>query len=94
MTSKPADTTRFIDNDNVRVTEWRFAPGTETGRHIHEMDYVVVPLITGALVVIDDEGERDNKITHGVPYFRKAGAKHNVVNRSGEEVAFMEIELK
>ncbi|MDP6402505.1 MAG: cupin domain-containing protein [SAR202 cluster bacterium] len=94
MTNTPAETTRFIDNDRVRVTEWRFAPGTETGRHVHEMDYVVVPLITGTLAVVDDDGERDNNITHGVPYLRKAGVEHNVVNRGGEEVAFMEIELK
>ena len=94
MGETQADTTGFIDNDRVRVTEWRFAPGTETGQHVHEMDYVVVPLISGTLVVSDDDGERDNKITAGVPYYRPSGAKHNVVNRSGKEVAFMEIELK
>ena len=94
MGDTQADTTRFIDNDRLRVTEWRFAPGAETGLHVHEMDYVVVPLNTGTLTVSDDDGERDNNITAGVPYYRPSGAKHNVVNRSGEEVAFMEIELK
>ena len=33
-----------VDNERVRVTEWRFASGAETGEHIHQMDYVVVPL--------------------------------------------------
>ena len=94
MGDTQADTTRFIDNDRLRVTEWRFTPGAETGLHVHEMDYVVVPLITGTLTIIDDDGDRDNKITAGVPYYRPSGARHNVVNRSGEEVAFMEIELK
>ena len=28
--------TIMIDNDEVRVTEWRFAPGTSTGHHRHE----------------------------------------------------------
>ena len=26
----------------MRVTEWRLAPGSATGHHIHEMDYVIV----------------------------------------------------
>ena len=28
-----AQNTVFIDNARVRVSEWRFAPGTETGHH-------------------------------------------------------------
>ena len=36
-----------VDNERVRVTEWRFASGAETGEHIHQMDYVVVPLTSG-----------------------------------------------
>ena len=27
-----------VDNDRVRVTEWRFAPGAATGWHRHEFD--------------------------------------------------------
>ena len=27
-----------IDNDQVGVTEWRFAPGAATGWHRHEQD--------------------------------------------------------
>ena len=33
-----------IDNDEVRVTEWRLAPGSATGHHRHGMDYVIVPV--------------------------------------------------
>ena len=36
----------------------------------------------------------ENNIVYGVPYFRRAGAEHNVVNRSNIAVAFMEIEIK
>ena len=44
-TAKPV--TR-IDNNRVRVTEWRFAKrGDNTGWHRHEFDYVVVPLFDG-----------------------------------------------
>ena len=39
-----AKSTIFEDNDRVRVTEWRFGPGEETGWHRHELDYTVVPL--------------------------------------------------
>src|SRR3954464_3030479 len=35
-----------IDNERVRVTEWRFAPGAHTGHHRHDYAYVVVPLTT------------------------------------------------
>jgi quercetin dioxygenase-like cupin family protein len=94
MSAKQADATPLIDNDRVRVIEWRFPPGTETGVHVHGMDLVVVPIITGLLTIVDDEGEKENKITHGVPYFRAAGVKHNVVNRTDGEIAFIEIEMK
>ena len=31
-----------IDAPEVRVTEWRLPPGSATGHHRHEYDYVVV----------------------------------------------------
>ena len=37
----------MIDNSRVRVTEWAFNPADETGQHIHEYDYVVVPMKDG-----------------------------------------------
>ena len=44
-----ATPTQLIDNERVRVTEWRFRPGEATGWHRHEFDYVVVPVTTGQL---------------------------------------------
>ena len=38
-----------IDDDRFNVTEWRFAPGAETGWHRHGHDYVIVPLTDGTL---------------------------------------------
>jgi mannose-6-phosphate isomerase-like protein (cupin superfamily) len=84
-----------VDNDRVRVTEWRFAPGAETGEHVHGMDYVVVPSGNGRLTLISPQGEEsfaDLKL--GVSYFRRAGVHHNVINANGYELAFVEIELK
>ena len=31
----------------VRVTRWTFRDGDETGHHVHEYDYLVVPLTGG-----------------------------------------------
>jgi len=39
----------MIDNQKTRVTEWSFEVGDSTGQHIHEYDYVVVPLLDGEL---------------------------------------------
>ena len=83
-----------VDNDRVRVTEWRFAPGTETGWHRHEMDYVVVPLDDGTLRIETAEGVTDVELHHGVSYARQAGAEHNVISTTPSEFAFVEIELK
>ena len=46
----------MIDNSKVRVTEWVFDLGDETGQHIHEYDYVVVPMKDGILKIINDDG--------------------------------------
>jgi quercetin dioxygenase-like cupin family protein len=87
--------TIFIDNERVRVTEWRFAPGAATGWHRHEMDYVVVPMVDGALELVGPGGERTRaELEAGVPYFRSAGVEHDVINANAFEFAFIEIELR
>ena len=84
-----------VDNERVRVTEWRFAPGAETGEHVHQMDYVVVPLGDGRLKLVSPAGEEGfADLKRGVSYARKAGVHHNVINANDFEYAFVEIELK
>ena len=83
-----------IDNSRVRVTEWRFAPGAETGYHRHGMDYVVVPLTTGTLLLETPQGEIRSSLTAGASYTRLTGVEHNVVNANDFDFAFVEIELK
>jgi quercetin dioxygenase-like cupin family protein len=83
-----------IDNDQVRVTEWRFAPGAHTGHHRHEYPYVVVPLTTGTLTITSAAGDTEGNLTTGDPYFRIAGAEHDVINTNPTPFAFIEIELK
>lgn len=89
-----ATPTVLIDNDRVRVTRWRFAPGAGTGWHSHEYDYVIVPLTDGTLVLVEPEGERNSDLAIGVPYFREAGVEHDVVNANDHEFTFIEIEVK
>ena len=85
----------FIDNERVRVTEWRFAPGAATGWHRHAMDYVVVPMLDGELELVGAGGERTRaQLEQGAPYFRHAGVEHDVINANAFEFAFVEIELK
>ena len=85
----------FIDNERVRVTEWRFAPGAATGWHRHPMDYVVVPMVDGELELVGPGGEHTRaQLKQGVPYFRNAGVEHDVINANTFEFAFVEIELK
>ncbi|MBX9632203.1 MAG: cupin domain-containing protein [Burkholderiales bacterium] len=91
LAAKP---TLQIDNDRVRVTEWRFAPGAATGWHRHEMDYVVVPMLDGKLRLVEPEGTREVDLKAGVPYTRKAGVEHDVINANTYEYAFIEVELK
>jgi beta-alanine degradation protein BauB len=94
-TTRPAaEPTVQIDNERVRVTEWRFAPGAATGWHRHEHDYIVVPMISGALLLEESGGSRTAELTAGQAYFREAGVEHDVINASNGPFAFVEIELK
>jgi quercetin dioxygenase-like cupin family protein len=90
-----AVSTLQIDNERVKVTEWRFAPGAATGWHRHAMDYVVVPLLDGKLRIVEPGGgERIVELKRGASYARPAGVEHDVINANAFDYAFVEIELK
>ena len=85
----------MIDNERTRVTEWIFEIGGETGQHVHEFDYVVVPLLDGELTIIDEDGSRSvSKLFKGKTYYRDKGVNHNVVNTNNFEYRFIEVEIK
>jgi quercetin dioxygenase-like cupin family protein len=85
----------MIDNDRVRVTEWSFEIGDETGHHVHEFDYVVVPMLDGQLKIVDDEGnESISSLTEGNSYYRNKGVSHNVLNNNDFPYKFIEVEIK
>jgi len=95
MTSaKPAIATVQIDNERMRVTEWRFAPGAATGFHRHAYDYCVVPLTTGKLRIEGKDGVSEAELVTGRSYARLEGVEHDVVNANDFEFVFIEVELK
>lgn len=93
-TERPsAQPTVQIRNDRVVVTEWRFAPGAQTGWHRHAVDYVVVPLTDGTLELETPDGTVLAPLKTGQSYTRQAGVEHNVINANAHEFVFIEIEL-
>jgi len=83
-----------VENERVIVTKWRFPPSAETGDHVHGHDYVVVPLTSGKLRLVEPTGTRDVELIAGNSYARLAGVAHNVININDHEFSFVEIELK
>lgn len=91
-----AQATTVIDDDRVRVTTWTFGAGGEsTGLHVHEFDYIVVPVTGGTLVVTNADGVTRELTQHaGSPYSGSVGTEHDVANVAGASVVFVDIELK
>ena len=90
-----AESQMMIDNKRTRVTRWSFKPGEETGQHIHEYDYVVVPMKDGELKIVNLDGSISIfKPKKGVSYFKEKGVNHNVINNNGFLYSFIEIEIK
>jgi quercetin dioxygenase-like cupin family protein len=93
MTRTPAVPTQQVSNDRAIVTEWRFAPGAETGWHVHGHDYIVVPQTNGELLLETKTGNRVSELHAGQSYAGLKDVEHNVVNASDHEVVFVEIEI-
>jgi beta-alanine degradation protein BauB len=91
----PAQATTHFDTDAVRVTTWTFRDDDATGHHVHEYDYVIVPVTGGRFEVIEHDGTAREMVQEAAaPYQGHAGTSHDVVNRSGRAATFIEIELK
>ena len=95
MTRPAAEATTLVDDDRVRVTRFDFAPGAETGWHVHPLDYVITPLTDLSMLLEEPGGaERRVEIRAGACYRRAAGVEHNVVNAGDTPMSFVEVELK
>jgi quercetin dioxygenase-like cupin family protein len=90
-----AISTTLIDNDQVRVTRFDFAPGAHTGWHRHEHDYVITAITQLNMRLEEpDETEREVTVVAGEAYFRNVGVEHNVINMGSAPMSFIEVELK
>ncbi|MGC9155478.1 MAG: cupin [Ferrimicrobium sp.] len=90
-----AKATQHIDDTHTRTTTWSFADGAETGDHVHAFDYVVIPVTGGTFRVLDATGgSHDMYQEAGTPYAGTKGTAHNVINQSGKDAVFVEVELK
>ena len=82
MTSAKA--TQHANDSRSRTTTWAFADGAETGQHVHEFDYVVIPVTGGSFHVVDATGEtHDMHQEAGLPYVGTKGTAHNVIHQRG-----------
>ena len=91
----PATATQQIDDSRVRVTRFDFAPGAETGWHIHGMDYVITAVTDCQMLLEEKSGEaRKVLVPAGTSYRRMQGIEHNVINDGDAMMSFVEVELK
>jgi mannose-6-phosphate isomerase-like protein (cupin superfamily) len=82
-----------IDNGVFRVTKWTIAPNDAIPMHVHEFEYVVVPLVDDVMHVQTVDGEEVSaEIRIGESYTRPAGAEHTVINPGNRTIEFVEIE--
>lgn len=95
MARSAASSTVLVDNNKCILTLWEFAPGQETGWHKHSMDYVVMPKLSGQLMLENEDGSTTTvEVSPDKPYFRNAGVKHNVVSTNDFVFSFLEMEFK
>jgi beta-alanine degradation protein BauB len=87
------ETERQIENQRVRVTRHKMAPGASTGFHRHDYDYVIVPVTDGRMRVVEGGHATVNELKAGVSYFRPAGVEHDVINGGDQDLIFVEIEI-
>ena len=58
--------TLLFEDARTRITQWRFAPGDQTGWHRHEWDYVTVQQSGGRLRLESKPGA-GTRVTVGFP---------------------------
>jgi mannose-6-phosphate isomerase-like protein (cupin superfamily) len=87
--------TLLIDDARTRVTRFDFAPGQQTGWHVHGHDYVITA-ITDCHMALEEPGGscREVIVKSGEAYARSKGVKHNVINAGSTPMRFVEVELK
>jgi len=95
MTRPAAQASQVIDDARVRVTCYDFAPGAQTGWHVHGLDYVITTLTVCHMALETRDGVLSRvTMPAGTTYRRDAGVEHNVINDGDAAMSFVEVELK
>lgn len=83
-----------LENEHFRVTQWTIEPGGVIPMHVHDYEYVVVPLVTGSMHVVQADGsEFEAELELGKSYSRPRGSEHRIENRHHSNVVtFVEVE--
>ena len=85
----------LINNNNVKVTKFFLASKEETGFHLHKYNYVIIPITSGELTIIDKNKVKTKSIIKkGEPYYKDLGVEHNVINETNSDIIFIEVEIK
>jgi quercetin dioxygenase-like cupin family protein len=93
--STTAERQVLLDDDQSRITQWRFPPGTQTGWHRHTHDYVTVQQSQGCLRLENADGsEKIVEYEDGRAVAYTAPIEHNATNISDVIVQVLEIEFK
>ena len=90
----------IMENERVRVWELTLEPGTDTGLHRHDLDYLLV-ILEGDRVAGDGDptsenfsGRRESAVTPGGVYYVPRGGVENAVNTGAQRYREIIIELK
>lgn len=85
----------LTDTETHRITRFDFAPGAETGWHVHGFDYVIVALTHCTMTLeMPDGSVNEVSLPPGRTYHRPTGVEHNVLNGGQAPMAFIEVEFK
>jgi quercetin dioxygenase-like cupin family protein len=83
-----------LENEHFRVTEWTIEPGGKIPMHQHDYEYVVVPMVSDSMHVVNSDGtETQSHLVTGQSYTRPAGSTHQIESRTSQQnIVFIEVE--
>lgn len=82
------------EDSRSKIWRWSFESGQATGMHIHEFDYIAIPITGGEFTATLDTGEvMEFSQEAGSPYQRSAGVHHNVRFVGEGKASFVEVEF-
>lgn len=90
---KTAKCDLLSQDERTKVWRWTFGSGQQTGMHVHEFDYVAIPITGGQFeATMSDGSVMEVQQNAGEPYSRQAGVHHNVKFIGEDQAVFIEIE--